>query len=442
MGVADFRTEQNYFLEKQRLHNRCFHGYGVVYGLLVNPLDDPRDCTPSEKNRAEEKDLKHKLAALEATRKDSDQAPSEDKAKLDSEIDQLKRKLKELTDRHCAEAPPARVTIDCGIALDCEGNELVVRRPLTIDLWRELSAEDRKLASSDPQTLYLSLCYCEQPVDPIRPVLSDKCGVVADCTYGKLRESVRVQVSVTAPEEDTRCDTCCSACGEGCLLLAKIDNFRRGYPIDPGAIHNEVRRRIGTYQPTVITEINWTHGGEYLVNDAEKILGTDDPNGGIEIHFSRPILTSSLQRGAVELWRIEGGAGRSGGMSEISGEFVLAPGTETTVLRYRQTDEEAMNHGDRILIQVRCAFLLDRCCRPVDGANVGGRVPPLKSAIKPQSAPPVSDCAIPPWGFGPWTSGNGTPGSTFDSWIIVSSRGDKDKKRNLSSEPDKPGAPR
>jgi hypothetical protein len=422
LGVADFRTEQSYFREKQRLHNRCLHGYGVVCGLLVHPADDPRHWAPSDKDKAKEEALKKNLADVQSKLATVGEG---DKAKVETEIADLKRQLKELTDRQGAEAPPVRVTIDCGVALDCEGNELVVRRPLVVDLWRELSAEDRKRITDKPQLpdepppLYLTLCYCEQPVDPIRPVLADQCGAVPDCSYGKLRESVRIHVSLTAPEEDMRCETCCSACGECCLLLAKIDGFRRGYPVDPTNVHNEVRRRLGIYQSTVITGINWVHGGEYAAADAEKILDTNGTGGGIEIHFSRPILTSSLQPGVVELWRVEGGKGRSSGVTKMVSEFVMPAGTETTVLRYRQIDGEHMNGGDRILIQVRCEFLLDRCCRPIDGAHVGGRVPPLPDTIKPQSVPPAPDCTIPPWGYGPWTSGSGVPGSNFESWITI-----------------------
>ena len=33
LGVDDFNTEQNYFIEKHRLHNRHVHGWGVVNGL-------------------------------------------------------------------------------------------------------------------------------------------------------------------------------------------------------------------------------------------------------------------------------------------------------------------------------------------------------------------------------------------------------------------------
>ena len=35
LTAADFETEQHYFLERQRRHNRCLHGWGVVHGLKV-----------------------------------------------------------------------------------------------------------------------------------------------------------------------------------------------------------------------------------------------------------------------------------------------------------------------------------------------------------------------------------------------------------------------
>jgi hypothetical protein len=443
LGVADFRTEQSYFREKQRLHNRCLHGYGVVCGLLVHPADDPRHCAPSDKDKAKEEALKTNLADVQSKLAAAGEA---DKARLETEVADLKRQLKELTDRQGAEAPPVRVTIDCGIALDCEGNELVVRRPLTVDLWHELSAEDRKRLSDEPQPLYLSLCYCEQPVDPIRPVLADQCGAVPDCSYGKLRDSVRIHVGLTAPEEDMRCETCCSACGECCLLLARIDGFRRGQPVRPEEVHNEVRRRLGTYQPTVITGINWVHGGEYERDVANKGFGFDNDAGGVKIHFSRPVHVSTIKRGVVELWRIEGGGGKAAGISEIPGRFIDLPSSGwVTEIRYRPGDAEdsrddenrdRLDYRDRVLITVRCAFILDKCCRPVDGANVGGHVPALPDAVVPRDNVPSPECATPPWGYGPWTSGNGTPGSTFESWIIVSS---KDKKQTLPSDPGKTG---
>ncbi|HTO85362.1 MAG TPA: hypothetical protein VMQ73_24290, partial [Methylomirabilota bacterium] len=172
------------------------------------------------------------------------------------------------------------------------------------------------------------------------------------------------------------------------------------------------------------------------------------------------------------LWRIEGGRGRAGDVSQIYGNFIaVEKGPLVRRIRYQQNDEERMNYGDRILIVVHCAFILDACCRPVDGANVGGRVPPLANAVPPGEPPAASAatpapaaaaatpspglsagidpktsvvfdpglgviqmvegaCATPPWGYGPWTSGSGTPGSTFESWIQIY---DPDAKTSLSS---------
>ena len=39
LSVEDLTAEQDYFLEKRRLHNRLLHGWGVVEGLHVNPAN-------------------------------------------------------------------------------------------------------------------------------------------------------------------------------------------------------------------------------------------------------------------------------------------------------------------------------------------------------------------------------------------------------------------
>lgn len=417
LGAADFQAEQSYHRDKLRLHNRCLHGYGVVCGMLVHSADDPPVCEPE--GVAEAREIRAEIAALETQRATTE---GEARQAIDARTQTLRQRCKALPDPDCYPPPPTRITIDCGVALDCHGNELVLRRKLTFDPWVLLPASERKHAGGETVALYVSLCYCEQGIDPIRPVLSDPCGTAAECTYGKLRETVHVLVSLTPPAEDRRCETCCTACAECCLLLARIDCFRPGERLDPTAIHNEVRRRLTPVQgpATVITGINWVHGAHYSKAQGEQLLGTYDEARGIEIHFSRPVLASTLQRGVVELWRLEGGGGRSGYITEIRGRFIDLPKSGTvTSIRYRQADEEDLDGGDRILIQLRCAFILDECCRPVDGAHVGGRVPPLPGAILPDDYDPPTDCVIPPWGYPPWTSGNGSPGSSFESWFIV-----------------------
>jgi hypothetical protein len=417
LGVADFQAEQSYHREKLRLHNRCLHGYGVVCGLLVCPADDPKPCEPAGIDEA--RGVQAELAALEAERAT---AEADALQRLDARIAALRERAKHLPDARCYPKPSTRISIACGVGLDCHGNELVLRRPLTFDPWSLLSAADRQHAGGEPVTLYVSLCYCEQGIDPVRPVLNDPCGTMTECAYGKVRESVQVAVSLKPPAEDHRCETCCTTCGECCLLLARIACFRPGEPLEEGAIHNEARRRLHVVNrpPTVITGINWVHGARYSEARGEDLLGTNDESRGLKIHFSRPVHVSSFRRGVIELWRLEGGGGRSGYITEMRGHYVGLPHSGTVrCVRYRQADGENLDGGDRILIQVRCAFILDECCMPVDGAHIGGRVPQLPDTVWPEHYEPPADCVVPPWGYPPWTSGNGTPGSSFESWFTV-----------------------
>jgi hypothetical protein len=74
-----------------------------------------------------------------------------------------------------------------------------------------------------------------------------------------------------------------------------------------------------------------------------------------------------------------------------------------------------------VLVTVRTPFILDRCCRPVDGLHVGGRVPILPGYAEGECAPwpDPDDCALPPSGIGPWTTGTGTGAGVFESWFYV-----------------------
>ena len=74
-----------------------------------------------------------------------------------------------------------------------------------------------------------------------------------------------------------------------------------------------------------------------------------------------------------------------------------------------------------MLVIVRTCFILDECCRPVDGNHIGGRVPILPEYKEYDRSQTPGACAHPPLSFGPWTSGNGTPGGTFESWFYIKS---------------------
>jgi hypothetical protein len=394
LGACDFRTERSYFRDKMRLHNRCLHGYGTVCGLLVEARRPKPECA--------------------------------------------------------ADAAEAMVVIEPGLALDVEGNELIVRDSdclRVVDLWKALSDEDQQFVANEigddenaccSTPLFIYLHYTECPLGLSIPIAPNSCGGKLPNQYGKLRDIVRVSVSFTPPVADTRCETCCceGPCACDGLVLARIDRFRPHCPVSSEDINNEVRRRIGIYPFTTITGINWRHGAHHRREFVRHLL-----KDGLVVHFSRPVLSETLGRGVVDIYHIESRSTRHPNIIELRGEIAPYHGRPTTELRYRIPHlEECPEPGDRVLVVVRSAFILDECCRPVDGLNVGGRVPYQPGERPHHEAPTLADpcepCAVPPWGYAPWGSGNGTGGGTFESWFYVEEKYAHDKKIGGQDERD------
>lgn len=496
LGAPDLQTEQDYFRGKHKLHNRCLHGYGVVCGLLVKPVPFPKECeTAAEREAAEMRAQLAQLleqqqaqaavpppqppqAAAPAGAAPAPAAPAPPPAQpqaaapagaapapaapapaagaapdLGAQIEALRRRLKEFCREHCIEEPHTCIEIECGLALDCAGNELIVRRPIRLDLAQCLSSSDYQRVLQGAHALYVSLCYCERPVDPVRPVLTDTCGASPQCVYGKLQDTVQVTVSVERPPCDERCGTCCEPCTEKCLLLAQIVRFCPGHELHAHQIHNHVRRPISLYWPTQIVGVSWHQGRHYTQDEAMELMGTerhDERRGrGLEVRFSRPVLASSIRPGVMETWVIEEkGRGRRGGIYYKQGHFLFLDEHGHLVDRpdkaaverifYRDSTDETLEPGDRVLVIVHSEFILDECCRPVDGENVGGRVPTLEEYVhrfghhehrgpedhgeeegERHEPPHCPECEVPPVGYLPWTSGNGVPGGTFIGWFYI-----------------------
>ncbi len=418
LHARDLLAEQAYFREKMKLHNRCLHGWGVVCGLEVLPAPLDPACVPVTDSRwhAIQAEIDKALAALAQATDDAT------KDKLRAEIEALRRSQEALgppTD--CAPADArTKVQIACGLALDCEGNELVLRQPLLVDLWAALPAADRQQVQDGVDTtLYVGLCYRECPIEPVRPLVPDACGATSECEYGKLRDAVNVVVTTDAQRwQDDRCEPCCQACAGCCVLLARIDGFARGQPLTPSQIHMEVRRPISLRPPTRITGINWIHGATYSPAQAAALLGTGAASGGLDIRFSRALQTESVLDGVVDVVVMEGGRGRSADIYAKAGSLELAAAPTTDRIVFHDETGESLNYGDRVFITVRGAFLLDDCCRPVDGAHVGGRVPLLPGSPDALRTPARTLCQMPPGGIGPWTSGAGGA-ANFESWFWI-----------------------
>jgi hypothetical protein len=397
LGALDLRREQAYFLDKDRLRNRILHGWGIVCGLDVD-LVAPAPCDPT------------------------DQSPA-----------------------------TTTLAVSPGAALDPGGNEIVVRNPRHVIIEKLLSAADHSALAATPDTVYLTLGYHEQPIDPTRPLLSAECEAVPACEYGRVCETYRICASTTAPDPGPACEPCCGGaaghggephsqemrnreprsgearggepCCEACehgggLLLATVNDFQPGVAVTADQLDLDGRRGLAIHNLARITEVSWVHGATYTREDATRMLQE------LEVHLSRPVQIASLHAHVIDLTLIEGGGGRSAGMFAIEGAFVdPRPDTEQTLtssFTFASTSDESLQFGDRVVITIRGDFILDECCRALDANHVGGGVPTISNPDRPQpvAVPDTPHCPS-------RASGNGNAGGEFVSWFHVQERNDR-----------------
>lgn len=404
LGVREFQSEQSYFFEKHRLHNRYLHGYGVVCGLEVEPCRSHDPCDTPPKPPAEPPPPPPPPGKV------ADPAPVPVEKALVVQTDPTR--VVEWPKKLCVE-------IDCGLALDCQGNEIVVPWPKQLDVLDALGC-DAKEKFLDGKHAYVSVCYVARDCEPVRPVTADSCGgLLPDCVASRLRDDYCVRVSWERPKHDESCSACRRACCDPCLLLARIVwTPELGLLID-----NSVRRPLAPYVTTKIVGVSWVHDGTYRPEDVDHML-----RHGLKIEFSDEVHTTTLRRGVVDVWVMQGGGGRRGDIynlgvhvepSHKGGEF-----SRSVKVHVGTHKNDRIDPGDRVLVQLRSAFVLDRCCRPVDGENIGGFVPQLEEyeleGPRILNHPVHPPCHRPePHPFGRWMSGNGAPCGNFESWFYV-----------------------
>jgi hypothetical protein len=396
LGPQDFIDQQDYFLQKIAMLNRCLHGYGVQCGLEVKPFirDTSGEECPPDKDGNEKEKLEGVAAANEEAAMD--------------EYD-------------CLE-------VCCGLALDKDGHELVVRHPIRFNVWDSFDDERSREAFKEGKPVYVVICYARHKTGKQRLEVNDDC---RDCNdyrqiYTRLYE--RPCVKITAlPSQQQTCDPCCDPIEQECVWLAKLV-YRGEHEIE---IDNSIRRALSVYEPTTITGVNWVHGARYTEYDAEQRL-----KYGLDIKFSRRVKANTFNDGIVDVWVTDDWA--SG-----HGEFKCFPisipkGQQLTDTLHIDLKKWSLKPEDRILIIIRTDFILDECCQPVDGNHVGGWVPLLPPAAGEENTPEYlveqrieTDslrCPTSARLSGRWTSGNGSPGGTFESWFFVEAEDRNNKK--------------
>src|SRR5439155_8263842 len=131
LTAIDLQTEQAYFREKLKLHNRCLHGYGIVCGLDISPAPTPKDCeSEAERERAEREQkveqIRTQLTALDRiastgqpTEKELQEVAGE-RDRLGAWLEYEQRRLPGPPWKTPAHRPPGPcIVIGCGVALDC-----------------------------------------------------------------------------------------------------------------------------------------------------------------------------------------------------------------------------------------------------------------------------------------------------------------------------------
>jgi hypothetical protein len=365
LGALDLRREQGYHLDKGRLRNRLLHGWGIVCGLGVE-IAPEEPCDPADE-----------------------------------------------------EPTVSRLVVAPGAAIDCFGDEIVVRNPRTVVLEHLLGEEDRRKLADEPATVYLTLCYRERPIEPMRPLLASGCEPTPACEYGRVCETYAICASLTRPDPGPPCEPCCGSCGDccdRCLELAAIHSFQPGTPVTAEQLDVSGRRGLALHPFATITAVNWVHGATYSRDGANALL-----DKGIEVRFSRPVQVASLRTGVVDLTGIAGGGGRSADVWHIVGGFVDLPQTGLTDrFVFRNETDETLQYGDTVQIRIHGDLIVDECCRAIDANHIGGNVPVLDDPPAEPSTygPDAPECPERP-------TGNGTEGGEFVSWIFVQDRSGK-----------------
>lgn len=396
LTAHDFRLEQSYFLSRHRLHNRLFHGWGIVCGLGIHPHPNPE----------------------------------------------------------CAN----RVIIEPGIALDCCGREIILEEPRVVTIW-EADAQPCAPSQPDPQpeahdslevapaaepaptgltreaTAYLLVIAYDEEDSEFAPVLYDDNCNDAACGPGQLAANrIRERACLTVvpwepanrksyagcwptaepgPRPCVDCDI--DPCDEqpGCLdpacdcelgvPLALISPWFQngGFAIVDESLDFSGRRELQTPAAylTHVVALNWPHGGrvplsalrdpggmngELRITFDRKLLPGDPDNMATGINGSTFVVEAHRQadvRYELELLHNDG-----------QPPYLAEDGCTAVFKIDDELLEGRQNLGDYLLhVVLRCNFILDCHRRPVDGDHMKGTLP----------------------------SGNGWPGGTFESWVWI-----------------------
>jgi hypothetical protein len=430
MTARDFQDEQDYMLSHHRLHNRLFHGWGIVSGLQVLPHSQP-NCS----------------------------------------------------DRYVVVCP--------GIAIDCCGRELVLRTKTVVKVWdpeqvseaeiaRARTAEDYQEAVEDVEEVIeeieeeieeiegeqrgrthgrrsrdkreheeehhrgpvyvkrggpflLVLRYDEEAIEWAPALYSEQACDARQMEANRVREIACVDVLPwdvdryagcwTIPEPDRPgeripCNNdCADTQGQECANTIEPEcECKYGVPlalVEPvyaaGAeewnllIHKDGRRDLlAATRLTHIVDFNWEHGKDV---ELSSLADSHHRNAKLRVYFDRPLLDGSKTPPGTGITRSTFivAVHRREDVSYVpkllftDSEAPYIDTSEDSCCAVFPIDDrlftgnEQLHTGDIVHVTLKCDFIMDCLGHAVDGDHLRGRLP----------------------------TGNCTEGGTFESWFRV-----------------------
>ena len=375
LTVNDFRMEQQYFINKQRLANRLIHGVGVVCGLQVGP--DP--------------------------------------------------------------IPPATsiITISPGLALDHCGREIIVASPYTYDLGKNLPSTATSPAKIyiqydfcglDPATNVLKSSNCKDNCcystvqEGFKIVLQPPSLILGPLQIEDICAEWNDYRSDTS--KDNFCKSTCSPSNEGVVLLAEVYFTRTDGTITINQINNSRNRVFGNGTLYSLLEclkneiekdlpkiqtMNWTNGQVYPSLGAWQNKLFEE---GFLVTFDRQMNVNTINEDTVSATLECYSSDRKKNpfiekkdlviRPEI-GQVGLLPGRKTTLrivldrrifgeMEYGYFGNDVLKSFSklRFVIRIKGDFVLGTNGKCLDGDFLGGKLP----------------------------SGDGSEGGLFESWVI------------------------
>jgi len=425
LTARDLQDEQRYAMDKLRLHHLALHGWGVVCGLKVEPHPHcPQlklvitpglaiDSCGREVRITEPWEVElPQVAPLPEPEPPCPPEQEEEDSPLDWDSEPEPQ-------RRAAQVPPKarQQTAPAKNRQNEEGpGECATSYTLYVCLrYSECKSEFQHAPFDD--------CACNQNgQQPNRICESFKLEVLTEKPPGFDRDD-ECGVDDCRSLYDEMLEPCPQSQPRDCLLLAVIEGYVSGEPVQPDMIDNLTHRqllpsvsllgrlihcildKLPTHRLTHIESVSWTHRAKYHCHDfMSYFVGNENSPQYFEVAFENPvrgegITPRTFQAVAVRYSDREGGAGIPA---------VVPARVKLTDDRYRARlyidpdyARRYLDHRDfDLYLRLRCDLIVDDNGLAVDG-NLVARLDPDGKYV---DGPPTGD---------------GIPGGLFESWIRV-----------------------